>query len=100
MQTAIAINAELTQEYSQGGFNGRSGFNNKYVASRKCWAVRYTDSTGYRATICFKRKIDAVAVYEWMVSFDWDGRGDYQGLFIDWARANKNPIANTFKGEL
>lgn len=95
-----SINAELTQDHSLGGFNGNSGFNNKYVASRRCWAVKYTDNTGYRATVCFKRKIDAVAVYEWMIAAKWNGAGDYEGAFLNWARENRHLVAYTFKGEL
>lgn len=97
---ALAVNAELVQDYSLGGFNGKSGWNNKYVASRKCWCVKYTDNTGYRATICFKRKVDAVAVYNWVTATNWDGSGDYEGAFLNWACENKLQVAYTFKGEL
>ncbi len=94
------VSPELRKSESLGGFNGKSGFNNKYIASRVCWSVFYTDRTGYRAECNFKRKCDAVAVYEWMIATDWSGEGDYEGLFLKWAIDNKHPVAFTFKGEL
>ncbi len=97
---ATTTNPELRKSESLGGFNGKSGFNNKYVASRVCWSVFYTDNTGYRAECNFKRKCDAVAVYEWMVETEWNGRGCYEDAFLNWARNNRHPVAFTFKGEL
>ena len=100
MTTTNALNAELTKSKSPGGFNGCSGGNNKYVPSRLCWTVFYTDTTGYRAELNFKRKMDAVAVFEWMIATDWDGAGDYEGMFMKWAHETKNPVWHSFKGEL
>ena len=100
MTTANALNAELTKSNSMGGFNGCSGGNNKYVPSRSCWSVFYTDESGYRAELNFKRKMDAVAVFEWMTVADWDGVGDYEGAFMEWARVNANKVWGSFKGEL
>ena len=97
---ATAINPELRKSDSLGGWNGNSGFNNKYVASRVCWSVFYTDNTGYRAECNFKRKCDAVAVYEWMIETGWDGRGDYETAFLIWANEHRNAVWITFKGEL
>ena len=97
---AVAINPELQKSQSAGGWNNNSGFSNKYIASRSCWSVFYTDSTGYRAECCFKRKCDAVAVYEWMTTTGWNGEGDYTGEFLRWAIENRHQVAFTFKGEL
>jgi hypothetical protein len=97
---ATATNPELRKSESTGGFNTASGGNRKYIASRACWSVFYTDPTGYRAELCMKRKCDAVAVYEWMVSIGWDGQGDYEGQFRSWAIKNRHPVAYSFKGEL
>ena len=96
----VATNPTIGKSESLGGFNNASGGNRKYTPSRSCWAVSYTDPTGYRAECCFKRKCDAVAVHEWMTTTGWDGKGDYEGAFLRWAIDNLHPVAFTFKGEL
>ena len=100
MNQPNTLNAKLGKSNSLGGFNGCNGSNNRYVPSRSCWSVFYTDSNGYRAECNFKRKMDAVAVYEWMTQTDWDGNGDYEGLFMDWALETKHPVWQSFKGEI
>ena len=100
MTTATNANPELKKSESTGGFNSASGANRKYIAGRSCWSVFYTDASGYRAELCFKRKCDAVAVCDWMLATDWCGAGDYEGQFMSWAIANRHAVSGTFKGEL
>ena len=100
MTTAITdANPELKKSQSTGGFNTASGGNRKYVSGRTCWSVFYTDGTGYRAEICFRRKCDAVAVFGWMLATGWSGVGDYEGPFLEWAHSTQHAVASTFKGE-
>jgi hypothetical protein len=47
-----------------------------------------------------KRKMDAVAVFEWMQESGWDGSGDYEGTFMNWAHATQYPVWHSFKGEI
>ena len=93
-------NPEIKKSESTGGFNTASGGLRKYIAGRLCWSVFYTDASGYRAETCFKRKCDAVAVFDWMLATDWNGVGDFEDKFVAWAIANRHAVAFTFQGEI
>jgi hypothetical protein len=98
-KTEANANPELRKSQSTGGFNAASGDNRKYIPGRFCWSVFYTDGTGYRAEICFRRKRDAVAVFGWMLATNWSGVGDFEGPFLEWANNTQHAVASTFKGE-
>ena len=93
-------NPELKQAMSFGGFNNASGKNRKYIPSRQCWSVEYTTPGGTRVAVFMKRKCDAVAVFRWMLSTEWNGWGDYTDIFMSWLWENDKKIASTFKGEI
>ena len=78
------ITVELTQAESTGGWNGCNGWNNKYVAGRKCWAIIVSGSENMDGEYCFKRKMDAVACYEWAKAGGYDGCGFIIDVFEGW----------------
>jgi hypothetical protein len=98
MNVISNANPMLMKSQTTGGWNTASGSNRKYLPSRPCWSVFYTDSTGHRAELCFRRKVDARAVFGWMIESEWNGAGDFEDLFILWARDTQNAIAKTYKG--
>ena len=88
MTTATNASPEIRKSYSTGG------------PTFSKWCVCYTDASGYRAETCFKRKCDAVAVFDWMLATDWNGVGDFEDKFVAWAIANRHAVAFTFQGEI
>ncbi len=85
---------ELIQGQTQGGFNGKRGFNNKFVASKMAWGVK-TDNL----EILFKRKKDAEAFFTFATSTGFDGRNFPESKFLRWLMENDVAIFDTYKGE-
>ena len=100
MTTKHNPEAKLVRSQTRGGFNMRSGAYNRFRCSEMKCGIEYTDDTGFRFTQHYRRKKDAVAVFEFIEATDWDGGGDLESQFLRWAVTNNPEIFDTWKGEI
>ena len=95
---ASKVRAEL-KKLDNSGFNSPKDNRNPVWSKRSHWSVIYK-KPGFEDVIMFKRKKDAVAVYEWMKEH-WNGVGNWEPSFMDYLLENKNyAFANEYKGEV
>ena len=91
--------ATLSRTMAPGGFNTESGTYNRYKPAAMKWRVFVFGETSGAGEYFFIRKKDAVAVFDFVNSGEWDLKGDLSSCFEKHMWDTLHDLRNSYKGE-